>query len=83
MAKYIPGGIINTFQKTPKYNYHFLFLPNLWLPITGTGMGLLSFLVRKCVYLAFFRGVPWGNHPTLIKPQQSNDVDIRIEDKEE
>ena len=69
------------FQKAYEYDRHFLFLPNLWPPIAGTGMDLSSFLVRKCVYIAFFGDVPWGDHPTLVKPQPSNDVDVKIEDE--
>ena len=69
------------FQKAYEYDRHFLFLPNLWPPITGTGMGLSSFLVRKCVYIAFFGDVPWRDYPTSVKPQSSNDVDVKIEDE--
>ena len=46
-------------------------------------MGLSSFLVRKYIYLAFFGGVPWGDHPTSTKPQPSNDVNVKIEDEKE
>ena len=69
------------FQKAYEYDRHSLFLPNVWPPITSTGMGISSFLVRKCVYLAFLGGVPWGDHPTSTESQPSNVVDVKIEDE--
>ena len=51
-----------------KYNYYFLFLLNVWPLITDIEMSLLFFLIRKCVYLVFFKGVPWGDYFILIKP---------------